>query len=236
MVRVVLSFDDGSPEDEKIVKTLNKRNFGCTLFVPKFNSEGRPTMDETQLYDLSQSVEIGSHTLNHVYLNKLSIKEAIDEVSAGHSYVEEVTGVASDIFCYPGGKYSKQLDQEVQRLIKYRRTIENFSSVVEYNGLLPTFIQFYPHTRYVYFKNIIRYCKINKLKYLGSENFMAIILEKINSSNPDDIVHVWGHSWEIEELNLWKDLEYLLDYCIDIGVKVGSIGEALNEISCNSKN
>jgi hypothetical protein len=26
------------------------------------------------------------------------------------------------------------------------------------------------------------------------------------------IWHLWGHSWEIEELGLWKDLEEMLDY------------------------
>ena len=178
MVKVILSFDDGSPEDEKLVNILNRYDFGCTLFVPKNNIEGRLTMDARQLLDLSKFAEIGSHTLNHVYLNKLTLAEALDEVLAGHSYIEDITGCQSDKFCYPGGKFNRRIDNKVKSYIKYRRTTENFRSEIANRDLIPTFIQFYPHNRFTYTKNIFSYVNFYKhsilLKYKLVNKFDSI--------------------------------------------------------------
>ena len=36
------------------------------------------------------------------------------------------------------------------------------------------------------------------------------LFDKVNESG--GVFHIWGHSWEIEENNLWGDLEEILKY------------------------
>ena len=38
------------------------------------------------------------------------------------------------------------------------------------------------------------------------------IISKVESSNLDYKSHIWGHSCEIEELQLWNKLENLLNF------------------------
>lgn len=49
--------------------------------------------------------EVGSHTLNHPVLARLSPELAINEIRASRQELEQITGTAVTAFCYPFGKY-----------------------------------------------------------------------------------------------------------------------------------
>jgi hypothetical protein len=125
----------------------------------------------------------------------------------------------------PRGKFTKKLDIEISKKIKYRRTIENFRLDHGNSTLIPTFLQFYPHTQSTYRRNIIRYFSTEKINHLREADYLSRIKKQIQSSGPDDIVHVWGHSWEINELNLWSDLITFFEFCKERQVQIKSIGE-----------
>jgi len=225
MKKVILSFDDGSVEDEKLVDILHQYGYTCTLFVPKNNREGRKTISKSLLRDLSAHVEIGSHTLNHTYLTNIPFESAIEEVWAGHDYIEDAIGKRSNKFCYPGGKYTGELDDKIKTKIKYRRTIENFRFSVVDETLMPTFLQFYPHDRVTYFRNIIRNMAFSKIRFLGKPNFKQILKKNIQKASDNHVFHIWGHSWEIEEQDLWSDFIDFLNFCKGQNIFVCAIGD-----------
>ena len=84
---------------------------------------------------------------------------------------------------------------------------------------MPTTIQVSPHPRSSYIKNVARARKLE-----GVQVCLAHILTKLGNwlelgkrlfdsvLQNGGIWHLYGHSWEIEELGLWKDLEEMLDY------------------------
>jgi hypothetical protein len=83
---------------------------------------------------------------------------------------------------------------------------------------MPTTVQAGPHARSSYIKNVARARKLEGLRVclthmtrLGSWLELSKRLFDSVLQN-GGIWHLYGHSWEIEELGLWKDLEEMLDY------------------------
>ena len=83
---------------------------------------------------------------------------------------------------------------------------------------MPTTVQAYPHPRRNYLKNLGRACNIQGLwRYatelsrfnswieLGKQLFEQVLQQ-------GGIWHLYGHSWEIEELRIWPELCEMLDY------------------------
>lgn len=66
-----------------------------------------PLMDLAQLKEwLAAGQEIGSHTMTHRNLKKLSVKEAREEITASKKLLEDKLGVPVDHFCYPHGGWT----------------------------------------------------------------------------------------------------------------------------------
>jgi hypothetical protein len=81
---------------------------------------------------------------------------------------------------------------------------------------MPTTIQLYPHSKLTYLKNFARGpLGIARARLLWvsitSENLSQRIDRLIElCENTGGYFHLWGHSWEIEEQNLWDKLEAIL--------------------------
>lgn len=115
--KIVISFDDGFQSVfEHAMKTLAQFRFQAIQFlIPKFfgktnewdlvlGTEQLPLMDTAQIRDwLAAGHEIGSHTLTHPYLTRLSKQQAREEISSSKKYLEDTFGVKIDHFCYPYG-------------------------------------------------------------------------------------------------------------------------------------
>jgi hypothetical protein len=83
---------------------------------------------------------------------------------------------------------------------------------------MPTTLQVFPHVRLTYFKNatrarsleawqscLVQMPRLGNWIELGKTLFDAVL-------ENGGIWHLFGHSWEIENLGLWDDLCQLLDY------------------------
>jgi hypothetical protein len=83
---------------------------------------------------------------------------------------------------------------------------------------MPTTAQIFPHPNLNYLKNVARARKIEGLQtYLANRrslsNWLELATRLFDSVLQDGGVwHVYGHSWEIDELGLWHDLGRILDY------------------------
>jgi len=78
-------------------------------------------------------------------------------------------------------------------------------------------LQLYPHGQNVLLRNFIRYGNYGKrytaLRLVAHRhNYWDRLLQLVEvSMGTDRIVHLWGHSWEIDEQRLWRDLAKLLN-------------------------
>ena len=132
--------------------------------------------------------------------------------------MEQCFGHRVEGFCYPGGKHNSSIRRMVARAgFAYARTVENLRLERGHDRFkVPTSAQFFPHNRTTLWMNYVRYGRyLDRLPALTvaiSSNdywsFLRRLLEKNASSSR--VLHIWGHSWEIERYSLWSQLEIFL--------------------------
>lgn len=114
---IVLTFDDGYRSMYEIVMPLLlAREMQATFFLypSKFNTPTGLTPEMVQ--ELSDNgMEIGSHTLTHNDLTKISETELTKELADSKRYLEEITKTPIDFLCYPAGQFNKQVIEESKK-------------------------------------------------------------------------------------------------------------------------
>ena len=104
---VYITFDDGTSDHMKAGSLMSELGLTGTFFVitGKVGKEGYLTRD--QVLQLSQQGHrIGSHSVSHPHLTKLSEAELDKELTASKVFLEELTGQTVDWFAPPGGIYN----------------------------------------------------------------------------------------------------------------------------------
>jgi peptidoglycan/xylan/chitin deacetylase (PgdA/CDA1 family) len=213
----VTSWDDGHPLDARLADLLDRFGLKATFFVPIHNLEGRPVLSTQSLCRLDGRFEIGGHTLDHAPLTELSQTECVHQIVQGKVALEQQLGHAIAGFCYPRGKWNERVRETVKRAgFTYARTIENFRLDCGKDRFsMPTLMQIFPHDKQVLLRNYIRYghyiARFKALTIVLQNNSWMDILIKFLDADLDEssVLHIWGHSWEIEEQELWTKLEEL---------------------------
>lgn len=201
--------------DFKLAELLAKYNLPATFYIPQSNAE-RPVIREEQIKELSESFEIGGHTLHHVRLAQVNDHVLQAEVDGCYHWLSQLLGKAPQSFCFPGGAYDGPALQAVYHAgFAVARTTALFStSLPAPNEVTDTTLQAYPHSALTYAKHLAkrkRWTTLARWMKSGSETGLC----KLAENYLDEVVrtggcfHLWGHSWEIEEYNLWKTVESL---------------------------
>ena len=107
--KIALTFDDGPHPiyTEELLDGLKKRKVMATFFLIGNNIEGN---EEVVKRMAEEGHLIGSHTYNHVQLNKLSESKAKEEILKGCNKIYETTGVCPSFVRPPFGEWKKNLD------------------------------------------------------------------------------------------------------------------------------
>ena len=217
---VTTSWDDGDRTDLKLAELLRTRDIQGTFYIPI--KPYRPSsLNHAQWRELvSEGFEIGAHGVSHKLLWKLSPEAVSEEVSPCKPFLEDIVGSEVGMFAYPCGRY----DANVVRVLKkagYRgaRTVRMLSTQSKFDPFeMPTTVQIFPHPPFTYLKNVARGRDLDGLRvYLAQrarlDNWVELGKRLFDSVLQNGgIWHLYGHSWEIEELGLWSALENLLDY------------------------
>jgi peptidoglycan/xylan/chitin deacetylase (PgdA/CDA1 family) len=125
--RVALTFDDGfASVPEHGLEPLRRHGFRAMVFlvadrVGGWNewevAEGearQPLMGEGQIKEwLAAGHEIGSHTLTHPFLTRVSLAAAREEITASKKKLEDGFGLPVRHFCYPYGDWNAAVRDEV---------------------------------------------------------------------------------------------------------------------------
>ena len=121
-------------------------------------------------------------------------------------------------FCYVQGRHNSAIKDIVQRIgFSYARTTLNLCAAVPTDPYeMPTTVQLFPHRKQVYAKGFAKggfdVVRARLLwASLTSEN-LAQRIEKLIAlcETTGGYFHLWGHSWELEEFDLWNTLEEVL--------------------------
>lgn len=236
---VTSSWDDGDRADLHVAELLRARDIPGTFYVPVARNGQELSRSDLRLLSL-EGFEIGAHGYSQKLLWQLSPAELAKEIEPCKPALEDIVGREVRMFCYPRGRY----DAEAIRALKESgycgaRTVRMLSTGLDFDPFeMPTTVQVYPHPRFNYVRNVIRGRSIDSVQtclthctrlsnWLDlSKNLFDSVLEN------GGVWHLYGHSWELDELNLWKDLEQLLDYvCKREGVTYVSNGDLLQVLS-----
>lgn len=215
---ITTSWDDGHLLDFRLAEMLGAHNLRATFYIPRQADTG--TMSESQVRQLSGQFEIGAHTLNHVFLDRVSDEQARTEIRDSKKWVEDVTGKPCTIFCPPAGKFA-QKHLEMVREAQYTglRSVEFFSFDRPRNArglwIMPTTIQANPNGFLSYARNIARRMALRNLwtyvRYGHSTNWESLTRSLLAAfKDRGGVFHLWGHSWELQEHRQWARLAEIL--------------------------
>ncbi len=218
MTRIFLttSWDDGSAYDARLADLLDRVGVRGTFYVPG-HAAGAPRTDGAHLRDLvARGHEIGSHTRTHVRLHRLPLADAQHEIETGRADLEQILGTAIGSFAYPGGECAGQAVAAVRAAgVRLARTTAPMHNRVPTDVLrVPVTAQIFPHSRSMLMRTTLKRSGPGRLWWLlrhagGWQRLAAAALADCQMRG-HGVVHLWGHSHELDDLDLWQPLELCL--------------------------
>ena len=215
---ITTSWDDGHPLDFRVAELLTKHSLRGTFYVPK--TAPTETMTEAQIRELSRAFEIGAHTLEHIILTRATDQKARQEIVDSKFWIENTTGTPCVMFAAPGGKYANRHLEMAQRACYLGfRSVElcslDFPRQRPGVLLMPTTVQAYPHSYVTFAKNAIkRKAFVNLWQFVvhGRSADWPKLARSLLRRVIDDggVFHLWGHSWELQEIGHWQRLDEVL--------------------------
>jgi hypothetical protein len=211
---VTTSWDDGAPQDLKLADLLEKYQLPGCFYVPRSNPE-RPVLEPRAVAQLARRFEIGGHTLSHLPLPSLDPGRARAEIRDCKTWLADVTGDEIVSFCYPGGKFTPAHVREVAAAgYGGARTADwlCLDRPTDRFRIAPS-VQIYPHARLVHVLHCLRRGHLKALRDYSlrlaapvqpldlTRGLLTVALER------GGVLHIWGHSWEIDAQGLWPQLE-----------------------------
>jgi peptidoglycan-N-acetylglucosamine deacetylase len=211
---VTISVDDGHATDFRTAEILTKYGLQATFYIPARNPE-RPVMAENQVRELSGSFEIGGHTMNHVPLNSLPESQSWDEILQGKQWLEDTIGKPAVSFCYPRGKFNGSTPVLVRKagFLGARTCLFNLHGFPRDPFLWGLSTHAYSHSKMIQmrhaalernFAGILNFLST----YRGTTDWQRHFLYALDHvEKHGGIAHLYLHSWEIDELGQWEQLE-----------------------------
>lgn len=195
-IKVETSWDDGNFNDLRIADLLTQYRLPGMFYIP-IDYPQYHNLTQNEVRTIAKRFDIGAHTIDHYSLREISSDLARSEINGCKQMLETIIGREVSSFCYPRGRYNDLVKTMVREAgFTEARTTKVLSTAFAYDAYeKPTTIHVYPRKEY-WGKPIVQiaYEKINEVAKNGGR------------------FHLWGHSWEINQLGLWRDLELIFDY------------------------
>lgn len=215
---IATSWDDGHVSDLRLAELLERHGFSGTFFVPSRNAEGRAVMGPAEIVELAQRFEIGGHTRNHLCLTRMPARLAQQEIVANKHWLEDLLGREVPGFAYVQGCHNRAVRRLVEEAgFRYARTVKNLTDTPGPNRFaISTTVQFFPHAPSIYIRNYLRggptAQRLRVLRALRGERTLVSRLSKAAELclRSGGYFHLWGHSWELDEYDLWGELDRFL--------------------------
>jgi peptidoglycan/xylan/chitin deacetylase (PgdA/CDA1 family) len=221
-VRIVTtSWDDGSPADLRVAELLATRKLPGTFYIPVKGHHQSTRMNAAEMLELDgEGFEIGAHGVSHPNLPECNPRQLMIEVESSKQRLEDDLGKSISMFAYPRGRHNRKVIASVQQAgYVGARTTAMLARELNFDPFrMPTSMHVYPHSRLQYFRNLARVWDVGRAwvyatHFHDARNWIElakILFDSVQRSG--GIWHLYGHSWEIEDLRLWDGLTEVLDY------------------------
>jgi peptidoglycan/xylan/chitin deacetylase (PgdA/CDA1 family) len=112
---VAVTFDDGFADTYDAVELLLASDVSSTVYIPSAAVGARARMSRSAVVELArmQSVEVGAHSVRHLYLDELDDRGLAYEIEVSKSQLEDLIQVSVHSFAYPHGAYDLRARQAV---------------------------------------------------------------------------------------------------------------------------
>lgn len=210
----LMSFDDGTVHDGRLVNLLNRYeipgtfnlNSGLEDFVWEF--EGHPVVRQklSQTVEQYRGHEIASHSLTHPRLDSLYPPQLRREVEEDCTTLKRIFNVAELGFGVPFTVCGERETRIIRKYVRYIRLSEYSDSFA-----LPKDPYHIPiHALY------------------NDPDVREKIAAFAQNDLPDSFFVLAGHSYELEFLNHWEYMEELLQYIKSFGFEILTTMEFVN--------
>jgi len=203
---ITTSWDDGAPEDRRLVAILNEH---CLKGTFNLNSarmaragKGNDDVREDEAPSLYAGHEVATHGHEHPHYPKLSDDEIAEDITADRRELERVTGAPVTGHALPYGSYDARALVKLRECgIVYSRTTKATKGF----ALPDDFMEWHPTCHHK-----------ARLKDLWARF--------IESARPGKLFYLWGHSYEFANDSNWNVIE---DFAARAGPE-GSVWRATN--------
>jgi len=204
MKAVTFSYDDGVPQDVRLIEIFDKYNLKATfnLNSEHFGKKGHYDRDgkiiptdivlAEEVKDRYKNHEVAAHTLTHPNLTTLDDEEVIRQVETDRRNLSKLVGYDVVGFAYPCGGVNN--DDRVAKLIKentgvkYARTI---TSTLNFD-LQDNIYRFNPTVHSI----------------ADMDNWFKLAKEFVElKTETPKIFYIWGHSYELDFKDTWDRME-----------------------------
>ncbi|MFC1459327.1 polysaccharide deacetylase family protein [Microvirga arabica] len=239
---ITTSWDDGHPSDVRVAELLAKHGLTGTFYVPCNNSEGWPVLSAGDIATIGKRFEIGGHTRDHVVLTGMSPGEASEQILYNKLWLQDILGCEVSGFAYVRGQHNKIVRSLVESAgFRFARTVKNLMSAPgELPYQVPVTAQFFPHVTSTYLRNFLRGGPTSDRAAILSaivskSDIISRLLNAVEAcAEQSGCFHLWGHSWEIDEYNLWDSLDHFLRLLSDCDARFVTNTDALSQFEWRS--
>lgn len=196
---LTLSYDDGVVQDIRFIGILDKYglkgtfnvNTGLWLAEDVEREEYYGRMKRSEALELYKNSghEVAVHALNHMFLERISGAELINEIVEDRRNIERDFGTLASGMAYPYGTYSDDVIETLKKCgICYSRTTkstQNFNFPVNWLELNPT-------------------CHHSDSKLMS---MAKQFVEEEPRNNQCWMFYLWGHTYEFDNRNDWNVIE-----------------------------
>lgn len=231
-MKISFSWDDGALEDQKLFELHERYRIPGMFFVPTRNQEGRSVLTPTMIREAeSKYISFGGHTENHIYLTNITLPEVRQEILLNKIYLEDILDHKVDDFCLPGGQYTPEVLNIAYEFYKTVRTADTMCFKYKGGVFKPTF-HLYPRGKKSLLWNGIKNKSLSQTAYVAlhiNATYFELIRNLIKKEKEkNSVVMIWGHSWELEQYDLWEDLKEIMQLAAKMG-KCCSYSEMFEE-------
>jgi peptidoglycan/xylan/chitin deacetylase (PgdA/CDA1 family) len=214
---ITTSWDDGHPLDLRLAELLLRYGLKGTFYVPTNCSEW-PLITTSVRELLGMGMEIGSHTVSHAILPNATDSLVRYELTESKKTLEDLAARPITAFCFPKGRFNARTCLRVQEAgYRVARTTVAFHTERQFNpACMPVSVQFVPHSRQIHCRHALKERNGKGLLFWCHECGLETNLRKLclrmldRVATRGGVFHLWGHSWEVDRLGLWDELEEVL--------------------------